>query len=227
MDAAFDETQMKNGRRLALKLLNVSKFALSFADTSDGPITEALDLAMIARLAKIVALDLLDYSKAIEHAEAFFWWYCDDYVEQVKSRAYGTGVGAASAHRALAESLSVIQRLFAPFLPFASEESWSWWKGEFVHRVQWPDASSLKALAGPETTGATTDVVSEVLREIRRTKSEAKVSMKTEVVRLVINDSAQRLAFLRAAELDLRDAGKVSQIDMNTSDAFKISVTLV
>ncbi|MGF6725395.1 valyl-tRNA synthetase [Paraburkholderia sp. GAS41] len=231
MDAAFDETQMRNGRRLALKLLHVSKFALGVVRTTNGPITEALDRAMIARLARVVesatdALGTFDYSKAIEHAEAFFWWYCDDYVELVKSRAHGTGVCAASAHRALAESLSVIQRLFAPFLPFACEESWSWWNGESVHRAQWPDVLSLEVLAGADASAAMTEVVSDVLREIRRTKSEAKVSMKAGVARLAVNDSAQRLALLRAAESDLRDAGQVGVIEVLPSEGFQVNVML-
>ena len=231
MDVAFDRTQMKNGRRLALKLLNVSKFALGYADSADGTLTEATDRSMIARLAKVVALATaafasFDYSKAIEHTETFFWWYCDDYVELVKNRARGTGAGAASAHRALAESLSVIQRLFAPFLPFAAEESWSWWKETSVHRAAWPDVASLETLAGPEASSATIEVVSDVLREIRRAKSEAKVSMKAAVAHLVVNDSAQRLALLRQAENDLRDAGQVAQIETIVSETFQVSVTL-
>ncbi|RAS20714.1 valine--tRNA ligase [Paraburkholderia bryophila] len=231
MDAVFDETQMKNGRRLALKLLNVSKFALGFAHAADATLTEPLDRAMIGRLAKIVelataALASLDYSKAIEQTEAFFWWYCDDYVELVKGRAHGTGSGAASAHRALAESLSVLQRLFAPFLPFAAEECWSWWNSQSVHRAPWPEVGSIEALAGPAETIATVDVVTDVLREIRRVKSESKLSMKARVAHLIVNDSAQRLALLRSVEHDLRDAGQVDQIEMTESESFRVSVTL-
>lgn len=231
MDTVFDETQMKNGRRLALKLLNVSKFALGFARPHDGNVTEALDRAMIGRLSKIVelataALASLDYSKAIEQTEAFFWWYCDDYVELVKSRAHGTGGGAASAHRALAESMSVLQRLFAPFLPFAAEESWSWWNEASVHCAPWPDVYLLEALAGPEAIIATTDVISDVLREIRRRKSESKLSMKAGIARLTVSDSAERLVLLRSAENDLCRAGHVEQIELIASEAFQISVTL-
>ncbi|CAB3771630.1 valine--tRNA ligase [Burkholderia sp. MSh2] len=229
MDAAFDETQMKNGRRLALKLLNVSKFALGFACTRGDGLTEALDRAMIGRLSKVVelataALASLDYSKAIEQTEAFFWWYCDDYVELVKSRAHGTGGGAASAHRALAESMSVLQRLFAPFLPFAAEESWSWWNATSVHRAPWPDAGLLEALAGPEAIVATIDVVSDVLREIRRTKSESKLSMKAGIASMTVSDSAQRLALLQSVEHDLCRAGQVDRIEMVASESFQISI---
>jgi valyl-tRNA synthetase len=231
MDTAFDETQMKNGRRLALKLLNVSKFALGFAHQSDRSMTEPLDRAMIARLAKVVnlattALASLDYSKALEQTEAFFWWYCDDYVELVKGRAHGTGAGAASAHCALAESLSVIQRLLAPFLPFAAEESWSWWQEASIHRAQWPDAFLLDVLAGPDAIADTTNVVSDVLREIRRAKSEAKVSMKAVVDHVIVSDSAERLAILRSAERDLCDAGQVKRFETALAESIGVSVTL-
>ena len=231
MDAAFDETQMKNGRRLALKLLNLSKFVLSSASTLDGAITAALDCAMIARLAKVVeqataALSSLDYSKAIEHTEVFFWWYCDDYVELVKGRTRAPGAGATSAHRALTESLSVIQRLFAPFLPFVTEECWSWWNATSIHHTPWPEASSLHALTGSNATGETTYIVSEVLREIRRAKSEAKVSMKALVDRVVVSDTAQRLAILRLAEHDLCAAGQVQRFETALAEVFDVSVTL-
>lgn len=231
MDAAFDETQMKNGRRLALKLLNVSKFVLGFPLAGEGAITEALDRAMIARLARTVelagtAFSSLDYSKAIEHAEAFFWWYCDDYVELVKNRAHGEGAGAESAHRALVKSLSVLQRLFAPFLPFATEEGWSWWQAGSIHRAPWPDASSLVNLAGADVRSEIADLVSDVLREIRRAKSDAKVSMKAAVARVVVDDSAPRLASLGLIESDLKDAGQIQRVETFLGDNFRVSVTL-
>lgn len=230
-DAAFDETQMKNGRRLALKLLNVSKFVLGLPLSDSTGITDALDQAMIARLANTVtcantAFAALDYTRAMAHTEDFFWWYCDDYVELVKNRAHGSGCGAASAHRALVESLSVLQRLFAPFLPFATEESWSWWQPESVHRAPWPDVASLDKLAGPEACRELTGVVSDVLREIRRSKSDAKVSMKATVTSLIVSDVARRLAILRLAESDLRDAGQVQRFETSVATCFGVSVTL-
>ncbi|KWC06800.1 valine--tRNA ligase [Burkholderia ubonensis] len=233
MDTAFDETQMRNGRRLALKLLNVSKLALGFTQAPAAPLCEALDRAMLARLAQVVTLattafDALDYSKAIEHIEAFFWWYCDDYVELVKGRARGNDARACSAHHALAASLSVLQRLFAPFLPFAAEECWSWWQTGSIHRSAWPDAASLRMLAGADADedGAMSVVVSDVLREIRRAKSEAKVSMKAAASIVTIGDTAQRVALLRQAQGDLRDAGHIGELEMVESERFRVDVTL-
>lgn len=130
----------------------------------------------------------------------------------LKGRAHGAGVAAASAHCALTESLSVIQRLFAPFLPFAAEESRSWWKEASVHRAPWPDAFLLDLLAGPVVINDTTNVVSDVLREIRRAKSDAKASTKAIVDHVIVSDSAERLAILRSVERDLCDAGQVQAV---------------
>ncbi len=148
-DTAFDEGQMKVGRRLAIKLLNASKFALGMGDlvaALDAPVTDPLDQAMLARLADLVddctaAFDDFDYARALERTEQFFWIFTDDYIELVKNRAYGSAgdAGAASAQAALARSLDTLLRLLAPFLPFATEEVWSWWRGDAsVHQSSWP-----------------------------------------------------------------------------------------
>jgi valyl-tRNA synthetase len=103
VDTAFDDGQMKIGRKLGTKLLNATKFVLGFGAPPDDAVPEAaIDRAMLARLADVVdestrALDDFDYARAMERTEAFFWWFCDDYVELVKGRAYGTQ-GDAAAH---------------------------------------------------------------------------------------------------------------------------------
>jgi valyl-tRNA synthetase len=105
---------------------------------------------MLARLAEVItdstlAFHDLDYARALERTEEFFWWFCDDYVELVKGRAYGTqGDNAAhSARAALRQALEIIHRLFAPFLPFVTDEVWSWWQPGSVHAMPWPTAESI------------------------------------------------------------------------------------
>ena len=228
-DTAFDEKEMKVGRRLAIKLLNASKFALGFGGDPDGAVHEPLDAAMLADLAALVdeataAFEGFDYARALERTEAFFWWFCDDYLELVKLRAYGEEGPAQSAANALARALSTLQRLLAPFLPFATEEVWSWWMQGSVHRSEWPSGDALRHAAGnwnPLVMG----VASDVLREVRRAKSEAKVSMKAQVERLTVTDDSERLVALLSIVNDLRDAGCIDELD--TQDGTEFSVVAV
>jgi len=185
VDTAFSEDQMKVGRKLATKLLNVTKFVLGFGEANPTATpTEAVDIAMLARLASVVdeattAFETYDYARALEKSESFFWWFCDDYVELVKTRAYSEGAGSDSARATLQRALSTLQRLFAPHIPFATEEVWSWWQTGSIHRASWPTRTDL--LGGTtaiESTEALLDAVCNVLAVIRRTKTEAKVSQR-------------------------------------------------
>ncbi len=219
VDTAVDEGQMKVGRRLAIKVLNVSRFALTRLGTQapggTGTVSAPLDLAMWRRLADVVvdattALDSYDYARALERTEAFFWSFCDDYLELVKTRAYddSTAPGPASARAALARALSVQLRLLAPFVPFVTEEVWSWWHAGSIHRSPWPDAEELSPAPQQGDVGVL-EMVEYVLGEVRRAKTEAKVSMRAPVARLTVVDDPDRLALLAQAEGDLRDAGGV------------------
>jgi valyl-tRNA synthetase len=231
VDTVFDEQQMKVGRRLAIKLLNASKFALSFGAAEPGAITEPLDRALLAALADLTeectrSFEEFDYARSLERTESFFWSFCDDYLELVKGRAYGTSgdEAAASAKASLSIALSVLQRLFAPFLPFTTEEVWSWWMEGSIHRSSWPDAAALRELAADGDPALLT-VAGDVLREVRRAKSEAKVSMKAEVASAVVVDSAERLAALELVRADLCDAGVVRALDARPGD-FAVVATL-
>jgi valyl-tRNA synthetase len=152
VDTAFDPGQMKIGRRLAIKLLNASKFVLSRPEPT-GPVTEAYDRGMLQRLATVVdragrQLDDYDYAAALREIEDFFWYFCDDYIELAKRPRAGTDAVAASANSAAHAALSVIARLFAPFLPFVTEETWSWWQEGSVHRAPWPTRAEIEQVLG-------------------------------------------------------------------------------
>jgi valyl-tRNA synthetase len=230
VDTAFDEAQMKVGRRLAIKVLNASKFALGRLAGAPIPgpqsVTAPLDLAMLSGLAAVIedataAFEAYDYARALERTEAFFWSFCDDYLELVKARAYEdpAAPGPASARAALACALSVLLRLLAPFLPFVTEEVWSWWHEGSVHRAPWPAAGELPAAAGRRSPAggaggdtAVLDVAAEVLGAVRRAKTAAKRSMRATVARLTVVDNPERLALLAQAEGDLREAGGVVEL---------------
>jgi valyl-tRNA synthetase len=233
-DTAFDPGQMKVGRRLAMKLLNASRFALTQTDPR-GPIVQPIDRAMLTSLARLVddatgEFEDCQYATVLERTERWFWSFCDDYLELVKSRRYGAqGPGpAASANSALLASLSVLLRLFAPFLPFVTEEVWSWWRPGSVHRAPWPtSAELLDAIGGADDRAAPAlERAALVLGEVRKTKSEARRKLSTPVERLVVRDTAEHLAALRTAEADLVSSGFVRALVLEESDAFAVDVRL-
>jgi valyl-tRNA synthetase len=233
-DTAFDPKQMKIGRRLAIKILNVSRFALGLgAALEPSAISEPLDRALLAALADVVdtaggALDGYDYTRALEASESFFWRFCDDYVELVKGRAYGGAgeAGAASARATLATALSVLQRLFAPVLPFVTEEVWSWWQDGSVHRSPWPDAAEGRKLAdGGEP--RLLEAVSVVLSAVRRAKSQAKLSMKTAVPAVAVTAPQDVIALLEQAAPDLAAAGGIQSLTFAPAPGdLSVAVTL-
>lgn len=231
-DTAFDTGQMKVGRRLATKILNVSKFVLGLdAVDDDAPATRPLDQAMLAALDRTVrtatgALDGYDYTRALEATERFFWDFCDDYVELVKDRAYGApdDPGAVSARAALRRALTAQLRLFAPFLPFVTEEVWSWWRSGSVHRAAWPAAAEASA-DGDADLFAT---ASALIGAVRRAKAEAGLSMRTEVPRAVLRLRADDTDAVQAVLDDVRAAGRVVTVELVPADtadeAFEVTL---
>jgi valyl-tRNA synthetase len=220
-DTAYDEAQMKVGRKLATKILNASKFTLDRLEGAAPPgpeaVTAPLDRAFLSRLAGVIdqataAFEAYDYSRALEVTEACFWSYCDDYLELVKSRAYGGAdpAGAASARAALVLALSAQIRLFAPFLPFVTEEVWHWWHEGSVHRAPWPSADELGRARGDDD--GVLRVTAEVLGAVRRAKTAGQRSLRSRVARLEVQDRPEVLDLLGQAAGDLLDAGGVDDL---------------
>ncbi|HTL44500.1 MAG TPA: valine--tRNA ligase [Vicinamibacterales bacterium] len=233
-DTAFDVGQMKVGRRLAIKLLNASKFVLASAEPR-GDISAPIDrglLTMVGRLVREATADVDDYNYArvLERTESLFWFFCDNYLELVKSRRYGDHgpEGAASANSALLTALSALLRLFAPFLPFVTEEVWSWWQPGSIHTSAWPAAEELFGPAGGENEdGARTlELAATVLGEIRRKKSEEQRPMKTPVARAVVQlpDSDRQL--LESARADLCAVALVQDLLIETGETLTVDVQL-
>jgi valyl-tRNA synthetase len=266
-DPAVDEGQMKIGRRLAIKVLNASKFVLggvgeasgSATDAAGVPeasdtarpmgaggsvVTEPIDRDVLRRLGAVVeqatdAFDDYDHTRALETVEEFFWSFCDDYIELVKTRSYGDRAdpGAASARAALAVALSVQLRLFAPFLPYVTEEVWSWWQPGSVHRAAWPDPEEeiLPAISepgagvgagGPWGYAPVLDVAADVVGVVRKEKTAHKRSMRARVAELVVTGDPDRLALVEAARCDIADAAGVDAANVLLVEGSPWTVTV-
>jgi valyl-tRNA synthetase len=223
-DAAFDEGQMKIGRRLANKLLNAGRFALSFElPVGVGEVTNPIDQAMLANLREVVeiatkAFENYDHTKALETTETFFWTFTDDYLELVKERAYASGGQSpqevGSAVLALRQALAILVRLFAPFIPFAAEEVWSWWQEGSVHNSAWPVTAEI-----PFTDSSLMTTTSSALILIRKSKSDAKLSMKAEIETASLAGPEQ----LGLIKDDLMAVGKIRELKLSVAGDLQLS----
>jgi valyl-tRNA synthetase len=236
-DTAIDEGQMKIGRRLAIKILNASKFVLGrledAEETSPSDVSEPLDLDLLALLSQLIvetttAFDNYDNARVLEKTEAFFWSFCDKYVELVKIRAYGESDSAStrSARATLSMTLSVLQRMLAPFVPFVTEEVWRWWHTDSVHLTSWPTVEELALSPSDTEAGSLYNPVCDVLEAIRRAKSTAKVSQRAEVSLLSVSGPRHLLDAVRASQADLEKAGGVVAWELSETNDVVINVTL-
>jgi valyl-tRNA synthetase len=244
-DTAFDPGQMKVGRRLAIKILNASKFALmNNAPATSAPhaegagvIAAAVDRAMLRTLAALVsdvtaAFEGYDYARVLQRTETFFWGFCDDYLELVKGRRYGEqgADGAASANAALTAALSVLLRLFAPFLPFVTEEVWSWWREGSIHTAAWPTSAELTSLLADNAAEtaradqATYQWATDVLFEVRKQRSEAKQPLKVPITKVTVKAEAAAIALMPIVEADLRAALRVQAFETAAGEPREIIV---
>ena len=229
-DLQFDQSQVKVGRRLAIKILNASRFVLGQLATptarptldqpSDGIVTRSLDRAMLAELRAVVqhateAFEALDYTSALERIERFFWTFCDDHLELVKARTYE---GDRSALAALGTALSVLLRLFAPFLPYVTEEVWSWWRTGSIHRSTWPAPGELLQDGDRELHA----VARRALSAVRGIKSDRKLSMGAQLPEIQLGldpDDVDRLVGSPDVLTDLGSAARVTELRLSSTES--------
>ena len=189
VDTAFDVGQMKIGRKLAMKVLNVSKFVLAGEQRGRRGDRDARSRHAACSLAALVAdataeLERYEYAKALAKIEGFFWDFCDNYIESAKSRRYGDfgPEAAASASTAMRMALSVMLRMLAPYLAFTCEDVWSWSQAGSIHRAPWPTPAEVLAMSGEDADARQAHaVLATALGAIRKGKTDQKVSVGTEV----------------------------------------------
>jgi valyl-tRNA synthetase len=230
-DTIFDPEVIRVGKRLTTKLFNVSRFVLSQldrvgADYSRLPVDqvrEELDLAFVADLRALVAratagFDELDYALPLQATEELFWRFCDDFVELVKVRSYDDRdtLERRSATASLHVGLHVFLRLFAPFLPYVTEEIWSWrfaagdGAAGSIHLAAWPAVAELAAAAEPSTPESFA-AAAEVLGRIRGAKTREKKNLRWPVTVLKVWGGSESRRALEAVLPDVLRAGAVAE----------------
>jgi len=134
----------------------------------------------------------------------------------------------------------VLIRLFAPTLPFVTEEAWSWWKEGSVHRAAWPDpdefcsalsfsdsgaAASTGAIAlkAQRADGAGLAAASAAIGAIRKAKSQARLAMRAPVARLVVTGPEAQLTALAMVLGDVRAAGHVTEVELRSASGAEVA----
>ncbi|MFM8408999.1 MAG: class I tRNA ligase family protein, partial [Alphaproteobacteria bacterium] len=221
MDTAFDDKVLKVGKRLVTKLFNAGKFVLG-QEGPAAPVTAELDRAFVHRLAMLVerasgSFDGFDYAHALQDTEAFFWQdFTDAFLELAKGRARDGRDGSAIA--ALRLGLNVLLRLFAPVLPYITEEVWSWAFAaetghESIHRAPWPTVAELRAVAAPGDP-ACFDAAVACLGAIHKAKTAGGVSIGREVERLRLAAHPDALARVAPVLGDVLATARVANHDL-------------
>jgi valyl-tRNA synthetase len=208
-DTTFDPAVFKIGKRLSTKIFNASRFVFM-----------QLELALIERMRTVinqatVAFESFDYATALQLVEENFWSFCDHYLELVKLRSYADddSPGRRSALATLGWALRAFLRLLAPFVPFVTEEVWSWRFADgdrpSVHTAKWPAASEVEVVPRPDH-ARTYDAAVEVLSAVRGAKTKAQKSLRWPVAELeVIGPESDRAALEPVLE-DVLRAGNVT-----------------
>ena len=220
VDTAFDEKVLKVGRRLVVKIYNATRYVLG-QDAPAGPITHPLDLGFLHQLQGVIEtttayFDSMDYAQALDVIERFFWdSFTDSYLELAKARARSESDpgGRASAVLALRQGLSILLRLLAPYLPYVTEEAWSWdFAGDekkSIHLASWPETGELAPLGTSLEHAEVYELAKGALGAINRAKTQAGGTVGRHVTSLTIAAPEKVLAVFKKVEADLLAATRV------------------
>jgi valyl-tRNA synthetase len=219
-DTAFDEKVFAVGRRLVMKVWNAAKYALA-QEAADGPVSHPLDVSFLARLRETVekataAFEELDYAGALDTVERFFWsGYTDNYLEMVKARARSEDdpAGRSSGVAAVQQGLSTILRLLAPYIPYVTEEVWSWGFARdtgspSIHRAPWPSAAEFADVPDGAEAGSAFDAACAFLDAVRKAKSASGATVGRQLAKLRVATSPPTHALLAPCMADLVSAAR-------------------
>jgi valyl-tRNA synthetase len=240
VDTAFDQNILKVGKRLVTKIYNASKFVLSQGGEK-GEVSHPLDLAFLKNLESTVKnttehFESNEFAKALSEAESFFWnYFTDTYLELAKMRARGEDAGfsrkeQSSAITSLRYGLNVLLRLMAPFVPYITEEVWSWVYREenqsiSIHKAPWPTTQEIHKIGNtlPDDSKAFDQAV-RALELIQKRKTQDQVSMGRRVSNLVLASKAETWKDFESIQKDVFAAGRVERFELSEAQDFSSDV---
>lgn len=222
VDTVFDTNVMKNGSRLVTKLFNAGKFVLS-QKSNNLEISDEIDLAMVNELRALIKKSTkhfqnFDHASALQEIETFFWHnFTDRYLELAKNRASNISSvdfsGQDSAVATLRLTLNVLLRLFAPFLPFITEEIWSWCFSEeqgekSIHKAKWPNVKELSHINKPKYRSSFKKAM-ELMDGIKKFKTLNGISFSSEINFIKIPCAKKEEEVINEIIGDLKSYGKI------------------
>ncbi|MEO7019121.1 MAG: valine--tRNA ligase [Ktedonobacteraceae bacterium] len=233
-DAIISEEKIKNGGKLITKLWNVARFSERFLDgyqaTMDGSELTPTDRWLLARLTRLISrvtalFRSYEYAAAKSEIETFFWGdLADNYLEMCKERLYGAASPLQEGARyTLYNALLSTLKLFAPFLPYVTEEIY---RGLFaahesqssIHLTRWPESDPAWSSVQAEAMG---EILLEMATAVRRYKSEHSISLGTELNKLLLSTRDTQLAStLDAARLDIQSVTRARELSIGVDLAF-------
>ncbi|WP_130864128.1 valine--tRNA ligase [Bacilliculturomica massiliensis] len=233
-DMRFKMDKLESSRNFANKLWNASRFVIMNLQDEDGnfrPMAgddggiSALDLKqedkwILAKINGAVAeitanMDKFELSLAAQKVYELIWnEYCDWYIELVKARLYGEDEEDKKvARRVLVRALKDMLKLLHPFMPFITEEIWSYLPGEnggesFLMKASWP--VSDPALDFEEEVAAV-ELAMDAIRSIRNIRAEADAAPSRKL-HAVILTSGKELARMEKGIDYLKNLANIQEV---------------
>lgn len=247
-DIPFQEKECKAGNRLITKIWNASRFGIMHLENFDykeckKPETiDAIDSWILSRLKTVTDeatgyFENYEFSKAKKTVEDMFWKdFCDYYLEIVKDRFYNpdnySKEAVNSSLYTLYTAINSFLKLFSPYIPFVTESVYHLYFAEIegkksIHNSSWPEFDDSFTDSEAEAIG---EVVKSVVGDVRRTKSDKKLSLKAPVKSVSVKARISEENFEKV-KIDIKNAILAENIsyetlDENSEEDFDINVDL-
>ncbi len=230
-DSIISEEKISTGAKLVTKLWNVARFSERFLAgyqvPAGLPAFTPTDRWLLSRAQRLIlrATELMcnyEYAAAKSETESFFWReLADNYLEMSKARLYdASNEMHEGARYTLFHVFLVVLKLFAPFLPYITEAIYQALFAsndgvKSIHNACWPRADEALIDERADEAG---ELLVELATAVRRYKSEASISLGTELQRLQLaTEDAGVATMLRQARPDIQSVTRAREIEVSPS----------